>query len=138
MSHTFQNILISIGIIVVSSLSLLFTLFCILPLSVFRAFRSEENLSLTATSVEEAREFFGRHDERKMVLIVGASTMVGFELLKLYAVEREARIIAVSSGSGEFFILFFRKKIHLIVSRSPEIASKGERFGRYGKGHVQV
>ena len=62
---------------------------------------SEENLSLTATATEEAREFFGTRDERKVVLIVGASRRVGFELLKLYAVGKDTRIIAVSTGAGK-------------------------------------
>jgi hypothetical protein len=101
LSHTFHNILISIFAIVVAISSLLFTTICILPLSVFRASRSDENLSLSVTSIDEAREFFGACDERKIVLIVGASRLVGFELLKIYAAEKDTRIIAVAAGAGE-------------------------------------
>lgn len=74
-------------------------------MSIFRALRSKENLSLSATAIDEAREFFGTLDQRKIVLIVGASRLVGFELLKLYAVEKDTRIIAVSTGAGE--IIYF-------------------------------
>jgi len=99
LSHTLQNIITSLCTIFVAILSFLFTVFCTLPLSVFRAFKSEEDLSLAATAIDEAREFFGTCDERKIVLIVGASRLVGFELLKLYAVDKDTRIIVVSSGA---------------------------------------
>lgn len=99
LSDTFQNILTSLCAIGIAILSLLSTILCILPLSIFRAFVPKENLSLSVTATDEARIFFGRHDERKIVLIVGASCSVGFELLKLYAVEDDTRIIAVSPGS---------------------------------------
>ena len=112
----------------------------------FRASRSEEKLSLTATAVEEAREYFGTHDERKVVLIVGASRSVGFELLKLYSVEKDTRIIAVSTGAGKnsstrrvfdrfkfsatlFFFFFFR---------TPSIACQSQRSREFSQSHVSV
>ena len=101
LSHTFQNIFTSLFAICAALCSLVFTIFCILPLSVFRSFRPKEDLSLAVTSTPQAHHFFGAHDELKTVLIVGASRLVGFELIKLYSVEKTTKVVAVCPGAGE-------------------------------------
>lgn len=89
LSYTFQNILMSLGILVVSFFSLAFTLIVILPLSVVRGLMPRDMLTKAPSSVEMRKR-------GKVVLIVGASRGIGMEVLKQYVPEPNTTVIAVA------------------------------------------
>ncbi|KAJ2915375.1 hypothetical protein MD484_g5030, partial [Candolleomyces efflorescens] len=94
LEYTFQNILVSIATVISASLSLTLTILVVLPLSALRTIIQKGNSrSLTLVPPEECRK------RGKVVLIVGASRGIGFELLKQYVPEPNTTIIAVSKDA---------------------------------------
>ncbi|KIM35509.1 hypothetical protein M413DRAFT_79337 [Hebeloma cylindrosporum] len=86
-SYTMQNLFISLATIAVSSASLFFTLFVFLPLACLRALLP---LNMKVRLSELRRN--------KVVLVLGASRGIGFNLVKQYANEKGTVIIAASSS----------------------------------------
>jgi len=83
LDYTLQNVSISLGTIVTSVSSLALTLGVALPLSVVRAFS----------------EVVPEDNSKKSVLIIGASSGIGLEVVKKYAVMNNTIIIAASSNA---------------------------------------
>ncbi|KAF8148704.1 hypothetical protein B0H34DRAFT_668474 [Crassisporium funariophilum] len=92
--YTIQNILISIGSVVASTASLLLTIFVILPMSMMRAVMPRSWLMSNMGRCEPGVTMV--NPRRKVVLIVGASRGIGYNVLKQYAVEPGTLIIAAS------------------------------------------
>lgn len=92
-SYTIQNIFLNIGTITGAFGSLLFTIGVVLPMACIRA-------TFMRTSVIPPTESLRRG---KVVLIVGASSGIGLEVLKQYCPEPDTTVIAVSDHAGEYF-----------------------------------
>jgi len=90
-----QNIVISFSSMVASLLSLVLTICIFLPLSIAR------NILVRVTpssfAVGQSRE---QNPAHKVVLIVGASRGIGFNVLKQYMNEKETVILAASRSIG--------------------------------------
>ncbi|KAF9556928.1 NAD(P)-binding protein [Agrocybe pediades] len=95
LSYTMQNIAISIATMIASTMSLLFTVSVILPLSILRSFLPRERIML-ASEKNHTTGVDGHAPRKKVVLIVGASRGIGFNVLKQYASEPDTVIIAAS------------------------------------------
>ncbi|KAF8635106.1 hypothetical protein AX15_000545 [Amanita polypyramis BW_CC] len=91
LSYTIQNILISISTIVSSVSSLLLTTTAILPLSVARTFVPSQ----AKAEALVARRGADTRNQRKVVLIVGASRGIGYNVVREYSKEEGTTIIAV-------------------------------------------
>ncbi|KAF8953086.1 hypothetical protein BDZ97DRAFT_1680111 [Flammula alnicola] len=87
LSYAIQNILISIASIISSMTSFFFTVSVILPLSILRLFIPADFLRVPSTQ-----------GSRRVILIVGASRSIGLNVLKQYADDPDAVIIAASSS----------------------------------------
>lgn len=88
--YAIQNVLMSVASIIAATLSLIFTMSIVLPLSIAR--------------VVLPNSFFRRDipgGRGKVVLIVGASRGIGFNVLKQYADEPDTVIIAASRSIGK-------------------------------------
>ncbi|KAH6885131.1 hypothetical protein BKA70DRAFT_129853 [Coprinopsis sp. MPI-PUGE-AT-0042] len=90
-SYTIQNIFLSMGTVTGAVSSLLFTIAIVLPLACVRA-----TLSRTTTALVPPPASLRRG---KVVLIVGASSGIGLEVLKQYCPEPDTTVIAVSDKS---------------------------------------
>jgi len=119
-SYTVQNLLISLATIVVSSISFLFTLFVFLPLACLRALLPLSMITLkgvigssqgitngknTGVDVEKQKVRLSELRRNKVVLVLGASRGIGFNLVKQYANEKDTVIIAASSSMGKHTFL---------------------------------
>ncbi|PFH49842.1 hypothetical protein AMATHDRAFT_86179 [Amanita thiersii Skay4041] len=91
-SYTLQNILISMSTIVLSVSSLMFTTVIVLPLSIARVL-IPRRIKANALS---SRCDTNTRNQRKVVLIIGASRGIGYGVVREYAVETGTTIIAVS------------------------------------------
>ncbi|KAJ2928685.1 hypothetical protein H1R20_g8359, partial [Candolleomyces eurysporus] len=94
LEYAFQNILVSIATVISASLSLTLTALVVLPLSALRAIvQKGDSGILTLIPPEECTK------RGKVVLIVGASRGIGFEVLKQYVPEPNTTVIAVSKDA---------------------------------------
>jgi len=114
-SYTVQNLLISLATIAVASASFLFTLFVFLPLACLRALLPLNMVTLkgvigsshgitngknTGVDVEKQKVRLSELRRNKVILVLGASRGIGFNLVKQYANEKNTVIIAASSSMG--------------------------------------
>ena len=88
--YAIQNVLMSIASIIAAMASLVFTMSIVLPLSIARGVLPN---NLFRRDIPEGRG--------KVVLIVGASRGIGFNVLKQYADEPDTVIIAASRSIGK-------------------------------------
>ncbi|KAK2467739.1 hypothetical protein APHAL10511_000034 [Amanita phalloides] len=92
LSYTLQNLLISAATIVSSISSFVLTSTLILPLSVARVFAPSE----AKADALVAQRGTDTRNQRKVVLVVGASRGIGYNVVREYAKEEGTTIIAVS------------------------------------------
>lgn len=120
--YAIQNVLMSVASIIAATLSLIFTMSIVLPLSIAR--------------VVLPNSFFRRDipgGRGKVVLIVGASRGIGFNVLKQYADEPDTVIIAASRSIGKHnWAITFPPASNIFLPA--RFASKGcNRAGRYAR-----
>lgn len=94
--YTLQNIGMSLASMAVSTASLLVTVLVILPLSLFR------HLFVGLRGGAPAGSGNSSAGSKKVILIVGASRGIGFNVLKQYANDQNAVIVAASRSIGEY------------------------------------
>jgi len=120
-TYTLQNISMSLATMVTSTASFFFTISFILPLSLLRAFIPRQKIiqSIEAKNAGEAES--ANVPKNKVVLIVGASRGIGFNVLKQYASDPDTVIIAASRSIG-MFLKYNSYGITLDDSRRPPFA----------------
>ena len=98
--YTLQNIIISIGTMISSFAALCFTVFFVLPLSILRRSVPARTLSLAATAGKDFKldEVLIRG---KVVLVVGITCEMGYDIIKQYANDKNTTIIALAQTAGE-------------------------------------
>ncbi|PPR05199.1 hypothetical protein CVT24_010299 [Panaeolus cyanescens] len=128
LSYTLQNVVISMASIAVSTLSFCFTCFVVLPLAVgkliFGPFISAMDLGMKSSKENKNMDgnidgmpagYEGSRmkpiDERKVVLVVGASGGIGLCVVKQYMNDSNVLIIAASDKIGTSF--FFCAEVDL-------------------------
>jgi hypothetical protein len=94
-SYTVQNIFLSMGTATGAFSSLIFTIAIVLPLACVRAALSRTTTALIPPPASLRRG--------KVVLVVGASSGIGLEVLKQYCPEPDTTVIAVSDKAGEYW-----------------------------------
>lgn len=119
-SYTIQNLYISLATIAVSSASLFITLFVILPLACLRALLPLNMVTLKGVigspqgiangksggvDVEKEKVRLSELRRNKVILVLGASRGIGFNVVKQYANESGTVVIAASSSMGKHFFL---------------------------------
>jgi len=115
-SYTIQNLFISLATIAVSSASFFITLFVFLPLACLRALLPLNMVTLKGVigspqgiangknggvDVEKEKVRLSELRRNKVVLVLGASRGVGFNIVKQYANESGTVVIAASSSMGK-------------------------------------
>lgn len=115
-TYTIQNLLISLATIAVSSASFFITLFVFLPLACLRALLPLNMITLKGVirfpkgiangengGVDVAKEKVRLSELRrnKVILVLGASRGIGFNVVKQYANEPGTVVIAASSSMGK-------------------------------------
>lgn len=95
LGYTIQNIFISLATVASASASLFVTVFVVLPISFMRTMAPRKYLQAPGSAALA--------DKNKVVLIVGASRGIGFNVLKQYANDPDTVIIAASKSIGIHF-----------------------------------
>lgn len=91
--YTLQNMAMSLAAVAASAASFFVTAFFVLPLAVFRTALTRVPSGMSTSTM----------DTKKVILIVGASRGIGFNVLKQYADDPNAVIVAASRSIGKSF-----------------------------------
>lgn len=116
---TLQNIAISFASVIAATASLSFTVSVMLPLATCRAILPTH---MFRSAIPEGRN--------KVVLIVGASRGIGFNVMKQYAGESDTVVIAASRSMGQHHCVPITKVLIICPSRFASEGSHwtGQRF----------
>jgi hypothetical protein len=115
LSYALQNLLISLFTTITSSASFFFTLFVILPLACLRTLLPHNFFVLRGvigspqgivngenggTDMEREKVRLSQLRRNRVILVLGASRGIGFNVVKQHANEENTSVIATSSSMG--------------------------------------